>query len=642
MKFGTLKIENFLSIKEAEVDLSDRGLTLIEGQNLDDPSAKSNGAGKSSIVDALCWVLYGSTARGVTGDAVINRQAKKNCRVRIYVSEEKRAGRCYVIERYRKTAAGSGLTVEEIDGETVNLTKGTIAETQKEVESIIGCPQEVFVATVYAGQEAMPDLPNMTDKQLKMLIEEVMGVERLNAAYENAKAAQRAAQLAQTEAKQAYEAAVQVEQNILADRERMTKLCEGWLETQQHEIEELMKRKTMAEDLAKKTELEDIARQEKRKKLSAEIETLDKQIMGVESYRKTADECKQSAYALMREFEYSQREYQRLCDEAKKKVAEVKNISAKIGTKCSECGKVYTEEDMAEARAIAVEQAKACAQKTQEKKAVVLERQKNFQTAKARADEASAAVPDVSEAMNRRKVLQRELNETFNARATDWASSVAVYESQIQQKKSESNPYVALVSDYKTRVTQAHDAVGAKQAEMESADKNAAIKNELINIFGPSGVRAHVLETITPTLNDRTARYLDILSDGKLKATWTTLSKTKKGELREKFNIAVENTVGGGTFASLSGGEKRKVRVACCLALQEVVASRATKPIELFIADEVDHALDEAGVERLIGLLNEKAQTCGTLLVISHNPLRNWIDNTITVRKENGYSTIDG
>ena len=74
--------------------------------------------------------------------------------------------------------------------------------------------------------------------------------------------------------------------------------------------------------------------------------------------------------------------------------------------------------------------------------------------------------------------------------------------------------------------------------------------------------------------------------------------------------------------------------------LQEIVASRATKPIELFIADEVDHALDEAGVERLIGVLNEKAEICKSLFVISHNPLRNWIDNVITIKKKDGYSEI--
>ena len=159
-------------------------------------------------------------------------------------------------------------------------------------------------------------------------------------------------------------------------------------------------------------------------------------------------------------------------------------------------------------------------------------------------------------------------------------------------------------------------------------------------VLGPTGIRQHVLDSITPILNERTARYLNVLSDGKLSAVWTTLTQTKKGEIKEKFNIAVSNSVGGDSFDSLSGGEKRKVRVACCLALQELVSSRATKPIEIFIADEVDHALDEAGVERLIGVLNEKAQVCKTLLVISHNPLRNWIDNTITVIKEDGKTRL--
>ena len=58
MYFGKLSIKNFLVIGEAEVDLHNCGLTLIEGRNEDDESANSNGAGKSSLVDALCWCLY--------------------------------------------------------------------------------------------------------------------------------------------------------------------------------------------------------------------------------------------------------------------------------------------------------------------------------------------------------------------------------------------------------------------------------------------------------------------------------------------------------------------------------------------------------------------------------------------------------
>ena len=51
--FTGIGIENFLAIQEASVSLEERGLLLIQGVNEDDPSASSNGAGKSSIADAI-------------------------------------------------------------------------------------------------------------------------------------------------------------------------------------------------------------------------------------------------------------------------------------------------------------------------------------------------------------------------------------------------------------------------------------------------------------------------------------------------------------------------------------------------------------------------------------------------------------
>jgi hypothetical protein len=48
---------------------------------------------------------------------------------------------------------------------------------------ILGCSYEVFVAAVYSGQEMMPDLPRMGDRDLKRLIEEASGMERIERAY---------------------------------------------------------------------------------------------------------------------------------------------------------------------------------------------------------------------------------------------------------------------------------------------------------------------------------------------------------------------------------------------------------------------------------------------------------------------------
>lgn len=67
--FERLTIDNFLSFGHAEVDLKDRGYTLIEGiNNNPKDGAKSNGAGKSTIFSALCYALTGETIQGLTSN----------------------------------------------------------------------------------------------------------------------------------------------------------------------------------------------------------------------------------------------------------------------------------------------------------------------------------------------------------------------------------------------------------------------------------------------------------------------------------------------------------------------------------------------------------------------------------------------
>ena len=84
-------------------------------------------------------------------------------------------------------------------------------------------------------------------------------------------------------------------------------------------------------------------------------------------------------------------------------------------------------------------------------------------------------------------------------------------------------------------------------------------------------------------------------------------------DVNQKVSIATNSTlvcrrkVQAKSFQTLSGGEKRKVRIACSLALQDLVSNRASKNIDLFIGDEIDDALDTAGLERLMGILESKS-----------------------------------
>lgn len=64
-----------------------------------------------------------------------------------------------------------------------DLSKGTDKETQLVVNGIMGCTVDVFNAAIYAGQEQMPNLPGLTDKGLKLLLEEAAGTEELADCY---------------------------------------------------------------------------------------------------------------------------------------------------------------------------------------------------------------------------------------------------------------------------------------------------------------------------------------------------------------------------------------------------------------------------------------------------------------------------
>ena len=60
---------------EHEFVLENRGLTLVQGRNLDEPRMNSNGSGKSALFDALDWGLFGVIPRKDHIDSVVNEQA---------------------------------------------------------------------------------------------------------------------------------------------------------------------------------------------------------------------------------------------------------------------------------------------------------------------------------------------------------------------------------------------------------------------------------------------------------------------------------------------------------------------------------------------------------------------------------------
>lgn len=642
MKISTLDIQNCLTIKNATLNLADRGLNVIQGINEADTSADSNGAGKSSIVDGLCWCLYGVTAREVKGDAVVNRTAKKDCRVEVTLINGDSEYRVVRHRKHKEFKNALHLFTGEKGASFTDLTRGTDAETQKEVERVLGCSLEVFVASIYSGQESMPDLPKMGDRDLKRIIEEAAGLQRIELAYEQARARRvEAANLANA----ATTRIDGIKHDIAAGESKLylknDQLAE-WDGERAGRVDAAQA--TLTDAIVKldglKNQLRDgKAANAERTELMAAIDVQLKDHSTLDQQAREAERAAVSAEGKVS---------RHLLTSARDTVAtiegQITNVDAEMGKPCDECGKAHTADDREEYlshRRVRLADAQA------NLKLVETRVRGELQIAidaKAAATAARLLVPDVSAVSRQRTLLEIESKRFADlvASAHKQLAAVTQFRIDLDARKTDANPFTEVVRSLTEDIAEKITKLDTAKLELKALTERLAVAEAVVKVFGPAGVRAHILDTVTPFLNDRTSDYLSALSDGAIQATWSTLTKGASGDLKEKFSIEVTSMTGGESFLSLSGGEKRKVRLSTALALQDLVASRATQSIDLFIGDEISDALDPAGLERLMTVLERKARDRGTVLIISHDSLADWCDQVTTVRKKDGFSTVEG
>jgi DNA repair exonuclease SbcCD ATPase subunit len=180
MKLLSVELENYgpfygkhlLSFKDLH------GLVLFMGRNLDDPRADSNASGKSHLFDALDWCAYGENPRGDHADALINEEAflERGTTCRVINRLEDDQGQAVVITRWRtKSKRGLELMVGE-----KSLTKLDPAETQKEIERVLGVDRETFHAAVLFAQTDVFHYADAGDTDRMALLTRILQLEELD------------------------------------------------------------------------------------------------------------------------------------------------------------------------------------------------------------------------------------------------------------------------------------------------------------------------------------------------------------------------------------------------------------------------------------------------------------------------------
>ena len=166
MKINKIEINNFYSIKNVKLRFDKyKGIVLIEGINKD--TGGSNGSGKSALLEAVVWGLFGKTIRKSTEEAMINNKEKKNCSVKITVNDD------LVIERGKKPVF---LKVTKGDKE---ITRDNALNTQSMIDDLLQTNYKVFLASTVFGQQNNIEFINATPEDKRTIIKNFLNLDEL-------------------------------------------------------------------------------------------------------------------------------------------------------------------------------------------------------------------------------------------------------------------------------------------------------------------------------------------------------------------------------------------------------------------------------------------------------------------------------
>ena len=605
MHFHTMAVRNFLSVGDNTVNISldNRGLVLIEGLN---------GAGKSTIAEALLWCLYGITMRGYEGDQVINRDSGENCAVSVLAD-------AYYIVRSRKYD-GSKASLR-LYHDKKEETGPSIASTQVLIDKLVGMNADTFRNTVVFGQGAQYRFSTLSDREQKAVFDDALGIGLYADALEAARSEHRDL----------------TSQMMLTEAERTRNLVQAVTyeaTAKKHAETHAEYAATKATELARltseiRTRTEDVRRSSKAKKAYPKVRT--KLVAKRAAEQAVRDRSAATALEL---------------GGLKKDLGTVKNALQSLTERRKEAVKRGTEP------------CKACGQDVD---AEHLKKQLKELDLDIEEREAENLKLDVRllKMRKRLKACEGELQETsaeaeryFDDVATPTArksSDLTMFEKDLEQAQ---NAYASLVkkaSPYET--LRAAAARAAEIARMAVTRNNFHLtgfeerRNSLsywVTAFGTKGLRSLIIDNVLPLLNEKANEYATMLSDGTLDIEFRTQSTLKSGKVVEKFEVAVTNTTGAEDYKGLSAGEKAKVDLCVGLALQHLVASRAAAPVNVAFFDEPFESLDDTALDRVVVLLTSKLKSAGqSIFVITHNEnLKAYFPNVVTVSKDSTGTTL--
>lgn len=619
ISFDELWFRNFMSFGNVKtvVNLTETGTTLIIGENIDEGG--SSGAGKTTLMNALSYVLYDKVPRDdVKKDKLINNiNASKTVTMEVGVKLTVGTDR-YVIERRRGANAGVSLLKNDLD-----ITPDSIANFNLAVEELIGFSYNLFSQIILFNGNSTAFL-SLSGPQQRELIEELLRITLLSRKAEALKLQMSATdadlklQLALVEQQKQH--AARHESMLQAARKRVA----DWVVTHQSDIDQQERKLAALLSI-------DFEAEEQLHSMIAELETklapIDANIQRLEADVRVSRSQK---FPDAGKIVMLRRELAGFDPELRKLEAELSHLQ---DAKCPYCLQKYenADEKIAQVQA-ALAATQASKERCSEELQLLVDAEAMFLTSQNNA--CSMVELDIAELKQLKAGDVAELTElkaaltykTYKDHVAAASMATTLVE-KIDRLKLERNPHedalAALVNDPGVQVDT------AKIDELASLKEHQKVLHKLLTDKN-SYIRKGIISKTLPFLNKRIAYYTE-----RLGLPHVVLFQPDMTCEITKLGIELGH-------GNLSNGEQKRLNLGLCFAFRDALTYLHSK-VNLLLTDEVDGgSLDEQSVTAMIQLLKHKSwdDKIG-IFIISHRPeFDGRCDRNLVVRKEGGFSSL--
>ncbi len=168
----SLTLKNFMSYGEEGQTLSFKGLHVV-------CLSGDNGNGKSALLDAMTWALWGktraSTVQSVSEDDLIRRFADE---MEVRFEFELNDQNYRVVRRRKRGKPGDWQLAQAVEGGQYVPIGGTSREIGRQISQLLSMEYETFLASAYLQQGHADEFTRQKPAQRKQILGEILGLEQ--------------------------------------------------------------------------------------------------------------------------------------------------------------------------------------------------------------------------------------------------------------------------------------------------------------------------------------------------------------------------------------------------------------------------------------------------------------------------------